>query len=166
MKNKGKSLTIVLTVIYIFIVVWIILFKMATLSEIPYLGGIRNINLIPFHYDKEAPFHRSEIIKNVIIFIPLGVYLKMLKIKGVKAILFGMAFSVGLEVSQFILAIGATDITDIMTNTAGTAIGIGMYTFLHLIFQKSEKLDKALCILASICTVLLISMISLLLFSN
>lgn len=63
---------------------------MATLSEIVYSDGIRNINLIPFHYDKEAPFHRSEIIKNVIIFIPLGVYLKKLKIKGVKVILFGM----------------------------------------------------------------------------
>lgn len=76
MKNKGKSLTIVLTVIYLLIVVWIILFKMATLSEIVYSDGIRNINLIPFHYDKEAPFHRSEIIKKCDNFYTFGCLLK------------------------------------------------------------------------------------------
>ena len=166
MKNKAKSVTIVLTTIYSFMVVWIILFKMSTLSEIPYLDHIRNINLIPFHYDDETSSHLSEVLENVMIFIPLGVYLKMLKITDAKAILFGMTCSLGLEILQFILAVGATDITDIMTNTAGTAIGVGIYAILSLVFRKSEKLDKVLCILASICTFLLISMIAILLFAN
>lgn len=166
MKNKAKSVTIVLTTIYSFIVVWIILFKMSTLSEIPYLDHIRNINLIPFHYDDETSSHLSEVLENVMIFIPLGVYLKMLKITDAKAILFGMTFSLGLEILQFILAVGASDITDIMTNTAGAAIGVGIYAILSLVFRKSEKLDKVLCILASICTFLLISMIAILLFAN
>lgn len=166
MKNKAKSVTIVLTTIYSFIVVWIILFKMSTLSEIPYLDHIRNINLIPFHYDDETSSHLSEVLENVMIFIPLGVYLKMLKITDAKAILLGMTFSLGLEILQFILAVGASDITDIMTNTAGAAIGVGIYAILSLVFRKSEKLDKVLCILASICTFLLISMIAILLFAN
>ena len=166
MKNKAKSVTIVLTTIYSFIVVWIILFKMSALSEIPYLDHIRNINLIPFHYDDETSSHLSEVLENVMIFIPLGVYLKMLKITDAKAILFGMTFSLGLEILQFILAVGASDITDIMTNTAGAAIGVGIYAILSLVFRKSEKLDKVLCILASICTFLLISMIAILLFAN
>ena len=166
MKNKAKSVTIVLTIIYSFIVVWIILFKMSTLSEIPYLDHIRNINLIPFHYDDETSSHLSEVLEDVMIFIPLGVYLKMLKITDAKAILFGMTFSLGLEILQFILAVGASDITDIMTNTAGAAIGVGIYAILSLVFRKSEKLDKVLCILASICTFLLISMIAILLFAT
>ena len=166
MKNKAKSVTIVLTTKYSFIVVWIILFKMSTLSEIPYLDHIRNINLIPFHYDDETSSHLSEVLENVMIFIPMGVYLKMLKITDAKAILFGMTFSLGLEILQFILAVGASDITDIMTNTAGAAIGVGIYAILSLVFRKSEKLDKVLCILASICTFLLISMIAILLFAN
>ena len=166
MKNKAKSVTIVLTTIYSFIVVWIILFKMSTLSEIPYLDHIRNINLIPFHYDDETSSHLSEVLENVMIFIPLGVYLKMLKITDAKAILFGMTCSLGLEILQFILAVGATDITDIMTNTAGTAIGVGIYAILSLVFRKSKKLDKILCILASICTMFLIALIALLLFFN
>ena len=166
MKNKAKSVTIVLTTIYSFMVVWIILFKMSTLSEIPYLDHIRSINLIPFHYDDETSSHLSEVLNNVMIFIPMGVYLKMLKITDVKAILLGMTFSLGLEMLQFILTVGASDITDIMTNTAGTAIGVGIYAILSLIFRKSEKLDKVLCILASVCTILLISMIAILLFAN
>jgi glycopeptide antibiotics resistance protein len=139
---------------------------MSTLSEIPYLDHIRNINLIPFHYDDETSSHLSEVLENVMIFIPLGVYLKMLKITDAKAILLGMTFSLGLEILQFILAVGASDITDIMTNTAGAAIGVGIYAILSLVFRKSEKLDKVLCILASIFTILLISMIAILLFAN
>ena len=59
MKNITKSVSIVLTAIYSFMVIWIILFKMSTLSEITYLDHIRNINLIPFHYDVERSYHLS-----------------------------------------------------------------------------------------------------------
>ena len=166
MKSKTKSVTAVLTSIYAVIVVWIILFKMATLSEITYLDHIRNINLIPFHYDVERSYHLSEVLKNVMLFIPLGVYFKMLRFTNAKAILFGMTFSLGLEILQFVLAVGATDITDIITNTTGTAIGVGFYGLLFLVFRKSKKLDKILCILASICTMFLIALIALLLFFN
>ena len=166
MKNKVKPLTIVLTVIYAVIVVWIILFKMSALSEIVYLDHIRSINLIPFYYDVETSSHLSEVLKNVLIFIPLGIYFQMLKITNTKTIFTGMAFSLSLEIMQFILAVGATDITDIITNTAGTAMGIGVYSLLLLVFRKRERLDKVLCVLASICTILMIAVISLLFIAN
>ena len=166
MNNKIKLTTIVLTAIYSFMVVWIILFKMSALSEIAYLGHIRSLNLIPFHYDEETAYHLSEVAQNVMIFIPLGVYLKMLRITDTKAILFGLTFSLCLEILQFILAVGATDITDLITNTAGTAIGVGFYGLLWFVFRRSEKLDKVLCLLASICTVLFISLTTLLLLAN
>ena len=166
MTNKTKPVTIALTAIYLFVVAWIILFKLSTLSEIAHLDHIRKINLIPFHYDEEQSYHLTEVLKNVMIFIPLGIYFKMLKITGKKAILCGMTFSLCLEVLQFILAVGVTDITDIITNTIGTAIGIGIYVLLFRIFKKSEKLDKALRVLASICTILFICLIALLLIAN
>ena len=99
-------------------------------------------------------------------FIPLGVYFKMLRFTNAKAILFGMTFSLSLEILQFILAVGATDITDIITNTTGTAIGVGIYSLLALVFRKREKLDKLLCIFASICTILFISFMAILLLAN
>ena len=166
MKNKAKAVTIVLTAIYFLMVVWIILFKMSTFSEIAHLDRIRNINLIPFHYDEEQSYHLNEVLKNVTIFMPLGVYFKMLKIKGKKAILFGMLFSLGLEVLQYVLAIGATDITDIITNTAGTAIGVGIHALLSRMFRNGERLDMVLRILASVCTILFISFMALLLSVN
>lgn len=73
------------------------------------------------------------------IFIPLGVYFKMLKVTDLKTVLFGLLVSLGLEVLQFILAVGATDITDIITNTAGTALGVGVYALLSRIFKKTKS---------------------------
>ena len=147
-------------------VVWIILFKMATLSEISNLGYIRNINLIPFYYDVERTYHLSEVMNNVVIFVPFGVYLKMLKLKSTKAILLGAGFSMVLEILQFILGVGATDITDVITNTLGVAIGVGIYCILSRVFKKNEKLNKVLSILASICTMLLVAFVALLILLN
>lgn len=166
MKNKTRSITIALTAVYFLMVVWIILFKMSALSEIAYLDHIRSINLIPFHYDEERSYHLAEVLENVMIFIPLGVYFKMLKVTDLKTVLFGLLVSLGLEVLQFILAVGATDITDIITNTAGTALGVGIYALLSRIFKKSEKLDTVLCILASVCTILFLFLMAFLLLAN
>ena len=80
MKNKSQSrLTLALAIVYGLLVVWIILFKMSPIPEIPYLDHIRHINLIPFHYDTEVDSHAQEVIENLLIFIPLGLYLKMEK---------------------------------------------------------------------------------------
>lgn len=166
MKNKAKAVTIVLTAIYFLMVVWIILFKLSALSEIKHLDHIRDINLIPFHYHEEQSYHLTEVLENVMIFIPLGIYFKMLKISGKKVILFGMLFSLGLEILQLALAVGVTDITDIITNTAGTAIGVGIYALLARFFGKREKLDTVLRISASVCTILFISFMALLLSVN
>ena len=67
---------------------------------------------------------------------------------------------------QFVFAVGATDITDIITNTLGAVIGVSIYGFLDFIFHKIEKLDKVLCIIASICTILLVAFIALVLLVN
>lgn len=166
MEKKTKRFTIILTVIYSVMVVWIILFKMCTLSELASLDYIRNINLIPFYYDEERAYHLSEVMDNVAIFVPFGVYLKMLKFKNTEVIICGAGFSLTLEILQFVLGIGATDITDVITNTLGTAVGVSLYCILELVFKKNEKFDKALNILASICTLLLITFVALIFLSN
>lgn len=166
MKKKTKRLTIILTVIYAVMMMWIILFKMSTLSELSGLAQIRSINLIPFHYDVEMAFHMSEVRNNIAIFVPLGVYLKMLKFSGKKAVVYGAGFSLSLEILQFVIGIGATDITDFITNTLGTVVGVCIYGILLLIFRKEEKLNRALNALALVCTVLLATFITLLLVLN
>ena len=72
--------------------------------------------------------------------------------------------SLAVEVLQFVLAIGATDITDLMGNTLGEVIGIGaFYLFIKVLKNKAINI---LNILASISTVGLVSLISILLLSN
>ena len=162
--EKGKVIiTIVLLTLYLFALIWIILFKMSMFNEIFRPDRIRSINLIPFHYDEETSYHMSELMVNMIIFAPLGIYLKMLKTGSIKAILCGLVISLIFETLQFVFGIGASDITDVITNTAGTAIGAGFYCILNLCLKNTEKIDSLLRILAAICTVIMLLMFVILL---
>ena len=166
MDKKTKTFLIILLAVYSAALTWIILFKMAVRLEDVGFGTVRAWNMIPFRYSEETSFHLTEVLENVIAFVPLGVYLGMLKTGAWKAILIGAAASVTLEVLQFALGIGAADITDVITNTAGTAIGVGIYLLLTHIFKNREKLDKTLVIVCGAATVVMIILIALLIGEN
>ena len=169
MKEKNVTkLTITLLGIYIILIIWIILFKMQfNMSFLPY---IRSINLIPFSASviTNGQINISEIINNLIIFIPVGAYIQMLwKDKKIyKKILIPFTISLILEILQFVLHVGATDITDILMNTLGGFIGILFVQLLYKIFKNEKKVDKVLNVLALIATVLLIAFIMILIISN
>lgn len=71
-------------------------------------------------------------------FIPLGIYVGMFlkKLKWYENIVIIALISLAFEVSQYIFAIGASDITDIITNTAGGSIGIGIYLIIKRFLEK------------------------------
>src|SRR6478609_652170 len=64
--NSTAKLTIVLLVIYLIALFWILLFKLGV--RFSYMEN-RNVNLIPF-----GKIDVAEIILNVVIFVPLGIY--------------------------------------------------------------------------------------------
>lgn len=107
---------------YLLILLWLVLFKF---SYDP-IGVIRDyqtrsLNLIPFAYA-----NKSEVVSNIFAFIPFGVMLgvdfkRVLTRYKIAVIFF---FSLAVEVIQFALAIGATDITDIIANTLGGVAGL------------------------------------------
>ena len=72
--SKTNKLTKVLFVIYLIAVFWIIVFKF----NLPFsnLGYMRSINIIPFNESLviNGKLAFREIIMNVAIFIPLGIY--------------------------------------------------------------------------------------------
>ena len=122
--TKQKRISYMVFSVYLILLVWLVLFKFATnLSELP---SMRSINLIPFYYDKETNTHLREVFYNVIVFVPLGVYLQIFKADWKKAtkclVVIGISFL--FEVVQFIFAIGASDVTDLIGNTLGGIIGI------------------------------------------
>lgn len=164
--NRQRNLTRILFAVYFLILVWILLFKMSfSLDE---LYKSRSINLIPFMGSVivNGRIYINEIIDNILVFIPLGIYICMLKEDWpiLRKISVGFFISLGIEVLQFILAIGATDITDLIGNTLGGIIGIGVFYLFSKLFKN--KTNKIINILALIVTILLVSMISILLLAN
>ena len=63
---------------------------------------------------------------------------------------------------QFILRVGAFDITDIITNILGGIIGLLIFQAIEKLFNNSVKSRKFITIIAAIATVLMISLLLLL----
>ena len=166
--RKHINATQIIFLIYCLILAWLVLFKMAfSFYDIPWFAGERNVNFIPFYYDKDVgSFHAREVILNVLIFIPFGVYLKMLDLPWKKVVLIGALCSLAFEALQLAFAIGASDITDIITNTLGTFFGVLIYALMRKIFQSKKITDRIINILAANLLGLFLSLTALLFAFN
>ncbi len=169
-RSKPKfSLTHLLFFLYCLFIVWTVLFKTSfSFSGIPEMTRPRSLNLIPFYYNCEISvrFHIQEVLMNAVLFFPFGVYLKMLDIGTGKSILCGFLFCLVLELCQLAFALGACDITDIITNTSGTAAGVCLYLLIVRLFKNKRTINKVFCILALTATILLGLLILMLYLAN
>jgi glycopeptide antibiotics resistance protein len=117
--------------VYLLLVAWTVLWKL----HVPYIGGdwMRAIKLVPFvsggGFGASAP---AEVAANLFLFIPFGLYLGMLAGSWSvwKSVATMAAASLTLEVVQYLLALGSSDITDVIVNTAG---GIGGMAILAIV---------------------------------
>jgi glycopeptide antibiotics resistance protein len=161
--NVTNRLTTVLFITYSIALCWILLFKLG--ARFSYMGS-RSINVIPFSEPLviNGKIDVGEIILNVVIFVPLGIYAGILFERWIfgKKLLFLFLISLLVEGLQFILAVGAFDITDIITNTLGGMIGLMTVKVIEKAFNNSVKAQKFINIIAAIGTVLLISFLVLL----
>lgn len=163
---RSKKLTVGLLIVYLVALTWIILFKFQ-LSFTDF-GHIRSINLIPFAGSViiNGKIYVREIIENVLAFIPFGVLIGMLweKKSVFKKIVPVFAVSLLFETFQYIFALGATDITDLITNTLGGLIGIGIFFVFSKVFQ--EKAVFIINIISLICATLLMLLLAMLILVN
>ncbi len=170
MKDNTKltSLTIVLFIIYLIALFWIIVLKLSV--HFSYMGNMRRINLIPFNelliLNGKPDF--GEIIMNVLIFVPLGIYAGILFKRWItgKKIFFIFLISLICEGFQFIFALGTFDTTDIINNTLGGIIGLIIYKGIEKVLKNSVKAQKFVNIIATIGTVLMIVLLFLLKTDN
>lgn len=137
--KKQKIMTFIVLGLYLFLLIWLILFKFSTnLSE---MSHIRNINLIPFGASMliNGKPALDEIFYNILVFIPFGVYIALLKPEWPlwTKIIPSFCLSLLFEILQFILAIGASDITDVIGNTFGGVLGLALHKILTRLFKKS-----------------------------
>lgn len=142
-----KTHVVVGFVIYLVLLAWIVLWKL----EVPWVGGeLRQVKLIPFA--PSAGFGAStssEVVVNLALFVPFGLYLGLLapswpwwKAAGPIA-----GASLTLEAAQYVLAIGSSDVTDVVVNTAAGLAGIGLFAL-----ARRSLRAKAGTVMAWVCT--------------
>lgn len=165
---KKNNITYILFIVYFIVLFWILLFKLGV--HFSSMGKISRINLIPF--SKPSMSHGkidfSEMILNVLIFVPLGLYAGILFERWVfvKKLLLFFLISLIIEVLQFVFRLGAADITDIITNTLGGIIGLMIFKLIEKLLTNSAQAHKFINIIATIGTVLIILFLILLKTNN
>lgn len=158
MKQKNNLLNQMIRisfVLYIFLLTWIIVFKFRI--DIRNLRYLRTINLISF---KENAL--KEILINIFLFIPYGMYLRELTKKKSLTVGIIILTSFIFEVLQYILHIGISDITDVMMNTLGGMVGILLISILEKKRENSKGLDNSIKYLLSIIPFIMIFLLFLL----
>lgn len=164
--KKRNTLTLMLFAIYLLALTWLILFKLQ--FSIAVMDEGRIINVIPLQgsFDDNGVIRYSEIRVNILAFIPLGIYICMHKAPWsfVKRILTIIGLTLAFEIIQFIFAIGRADITDVLSNTLGGIIGIGIYTLLSKVLKG--RTNKVINVLAAVFTILALLLVALLLVSH
>lgn len=128
MNKRSQYFSITLFLLYVAILCWILLWKLGV--SFSYMSS-RSYNLIPFQeaFTPSGKLDKMELILNVLIFIPFGVYTAMVLYRStlMSRLLFIAGSSFMFEALQYTLRIGAFDSTDIVTNTIGGLLGLLFY---------------------------------------
>lgn len=164
------SITYIIFFVYILVTIRIILLKDVPIYAIS-KGIFRSVNLIPFYtiwqfiIDSNISFMRAtaNIIGNIGIFIPMGIFFpivfkKLNKKTMVIAIIF---ISLGLEIIQYILALGSSDIDDVILNSLGGIIGITIYINMAKLFPNNTTKLKVIIGTSLVLGVIALGIISI-----
>ena len=133
------------------------LLKLLLFSRAP--GSERSINLVPFASIGEYAFGHSSatgriafanVVGNVLIFIPLGVYASWLRHRAAAwlTLLTVASVSVAVEILQGVFAVGASDIDDVILNCVGGLIGILTFRLLSAIMRERSRVRSAMAVLS------------------
>ncbi len=145
-KRKTDAWIIGLFIVYVLLLVWVVIFKAR--FSFPVVRPSHTVSLIPF--DRSAGLSRLDVVANVFVFIPLGVYLTVFRLNWWRSTLCGFALSLAFELTQYVFKIGVTDTTDLITNTSGTLIGALICLLLGLVLR--ERRDRVIRIAAGLAT--------------
>ena len=129
--DTGRTAARVVLGLYLLLLAWVVLLKMHT-GDLGDLSGRRALNLVPFGGTGDVHgLGSQELAINVLAFIPLGVlvYLAARRRSLGRMLLPIVGTALMFEVVQYAFGIGASDITDLLTNTAGGLFGLGIAWF-------------------------------------
>ncbi len=140
MTKKQTTWTYILLALYLLILVFMILLKgsFSTL-DVLFLPEFRNLVLTPTLNARDTPL-------NFLAFVPVGILTGLLQKSGqsgfkwLKPVLLFFLLSLSFEALQYLLALGTSDITDLISNTLGGAAGLGVcYAFKKRMGERANK---------------------------
>ncbi len=162
---KSKRTTQILFIVYLIVLSWVILFKMEFNMSALSKMNLRSVNLVPFAGSMlvNGKADVSEIILNMVVFMPFGVYVSMLN--GRQNILVKVLPIAGVsllyESLQYALKIGASDITDFLGNTLGGMLGILFFALVYRVLEnKSYKVLNTIALMGTVFALCFLGLIS------
>ncbi|MDN9379151.1 VanZ family protein [Clostridioides difficile] len=175
MGESKKSENLLLSIIYIIFFVYILMIiRIILVRDVPIYasskGTFRTVNLIPFYtiyqfiVDSNIDFMKAtiNIIENIGIFIPMGIFLPIVcKNLNKKTIIITIILvSLAFELTQYIFALGSSDIDDVILNSLGGIIGITIYINMNKLFPNDIKRFKVIIATSLILGVIGLGVIS------
>jgi len=121
----------------------------------------RSVNLVPFN---DPSIINAENILNVVIFVPLGLYTGMLFKRWIfsEKLFFFFLLSFIVEALQYILRLGAFDVTDLITNALGGITGLMIFKGIEKVSNNSISAHRFINVIAATGTVVLVLLLVLL----
>ena len=135
-QNRDRSLLYFLFSIYL-----ATMYAAVGLPDITYYRFFPHFNFQPFLYMFSA---WETTVLNVLLFIPLGFFMPMLWSRYrsfFRTVLLGFSVTMGIELLQ-IFTYRATDVNDLITNTAGTVLGFLIARLLLALFPQIKPQDN------------------------
>lgn len=164
----SRTLTGCLLGVYLAVLAWIILLKMQLSFDM--VGTMRSVNLVPLAGATviNGAVDYREAVENLLAFVPFGLYLGMLAARRPlwQGVVVVAAVSLTFEVLQFAFAMGAADITDLMANTAGGALGLGLYALVRRGARSDDRARRLGNVVGLAGTVLVLGFVGVLLVAN
>lgn len=161
-KSKRKFVLYREILFFFFLVYLVCLFEVVTIKDINMTNGN---NFIPFvEIMRYTPFGRlfyKNIVGNVIMFIPLGLFLGRYSRgrKFLTSLFFILLFSFSIEITQLLIG-RVFDVDDIILNVFGGIIGYIIYLFCKILYRvcpnklKSDKIKNVISIIFLILFIL------------
>lgn len=164
---------------YLVLLLWLLLFKNVSIPQL-FTGNYqprRTVNFIPFATIADYIFGNTGVSKsvvwnnilgNIFAFVPLGLYLQMIKRENTikKGVMQILLISLLVEILQLAFGIGAGDVDDIILNTLGGLLGIICYQLLLKICKTKEKIKTLITIASAIVGIPLFILMVIIVVSN
>ncbi|WP_229521727.1 VanZ family protein [Paenibacillus monticola] len=160
-----RLVTVAGFVVYLYVLIKLILFKWGSVDMHVLLYQLqstlqqpdrifnRSGNYIPFQeilreihrMSMSSPFSSTNLIGNILAFIPLGLFIpKLLTSRGasfISVFMFSLLLSLCFEVTQLLLRMGTFDVDDLILNTFGGIMGYCIFKFLVWLIKPQPHED-------------------------